>query len=224
MGGGSGSTANFSALELVDDKTRPPRRAAHDRQPGLRRHRLGLRGELDRRRQGRPGERADAGRGRRARRPSPSTRSAPAPARRWPRRLAGTAGLTKLGPGTLVLDRPNTLAGALNVNGGTLRLDPRLDAATPARAPSTSASPPACSSTSNGGAFTGGLARSTLGGGGNGGPVHARLRHAPPSAAVRTNSDFGSTFRDQRRARSPPPTSTSAATARPPWTSTPASS
>ena len=34
--------------------------------------------------------------------------------------LGGTAGLTKIGPGTLVLDRANTLTGAINVNGGTL--------------------------------------------------------------------------------------------------------
>ena len=38
--------------------------------------------------------------------------------------LAGTAGLTKIGPGPLVLDRVNTLTGAINVNAGTLRLDP----------------------------------------------------------------------------------------------------
>ena len=38
--------------------------------------------------------------------------------------LAGTAGFTKIGPGPLVLDRVNTLTGAINVNAGTLRLDP----------------------------------------------------------------------------------------------------
>ncbi|HWS88315.1 MAG TPA: HYR domain-containing protein [Pyrinomonadaceae bacterium] len=36
--------------------------------------------------------------------------------------VAGTQGLTKTGPGTLVLGAQNTLTGALNVTGGTLRL------------------------------------------------------------------------------------------------------
>ncbi len=37
--------------------------------------------------------------------------------------LAGANGLTKLGPGPLVLTQPNTISGTLNVNGGLFRLD-----------------------------------------------------------------------------------------------------
>ena len=107
--------------------------------------------------------------------------------------LAGTAGLTKIGPGTLVLDRANTLTGAINVNGGTLRLDPGSSLNTGAgtvnvarrrrRAPARQrrldlGRRPGHAGRSGGvaGLFTLDSGTATFG-------------------AVRTNSDFGSTFR-----------------------------
>ena len=173
---------------------------------------------------GDPAERADARRalGHADRHREPAGRRAPASL--WPRPWRAPPGLTKLGPGTLVLDRPNTLSGPLNVNGGTLRLDRGRVAQHRRRDRQRRRSPAGVHLHVDGGSLAaGGLVTIGADGGGNARAVHARLGQrdaSPPCAPTPTPAaPSGSTA-----APSPPPTSTSAATARPPWTSTPASS
>ena len=106
--------------------------------------------------------------------------------------LAGTAGLTKIGPGTLVLDRANTLTGAINVNGGTLRLDPGSSLNTGTSTVNVSVAAGARLHVNGGSMSTTGLV--TL----ERTERHAGLFTLDSGTAtfgpVRTNSDFGSTF------------------------------
>ena len=106
--------------------------------------------------------------------------------------LAGANGLTKLGPGPLILTKPNTIAGTLNVNGGLLRLDP--GATYNAGAGSLNVGVTAGAQiVVNGAAFAAnGLA--TMGGGGQPGLFTVQSGSAA-FGQVRTNSDFGSTYR-----------------------------
>jgi autotransporter-associated beta strand protein len=105
--------------------------------------------------------------------------------------LLGTAGLTKIGPGALVLDRANTLTGPVNVNGGTLRLDPGSSVNTGTGTVNVGVSGGARLHV-NGGSFSaGGLV--TMGSGGVAG-LFTLDSGTATLPAVRTNSDFGSTF------------------------------
>jgi autotransporter-associated beta strand protein len=106
--------------------------------------------------------------------------------------VAGTAGLTKLGPGTLALTKPNPLSGTLNVNAGTLRLPAGSSLNTGSGAVNVTVTAGVQIHVS-GGAFTAG-GPMTLGSGGNGGIF--RLESGSATLAnVTTNSDFGSTLR-----------------------------
>jgi autotransporter-associated beta strand protein len=110
--------------------------------------------------------------------------------------LAGTAGLTKIGPGTLVLDRPNTLAGAINVNAGTLRLDPGSSLAAGTGTVNVAVTGGVRLHVNGGSMSAGGLFTVGSGtGGGNVGGLFTLDSGTATFAAVRTNSDSGSTFR-----------------------------
>ena len=104
--------------------------------------------------------------------------------------LGGTAGLTKIGPGTLVLDRANTLTGAINVNGGTLRLDPGSSLNTGTGTVNAAVAAGARLHVNGGSISTTGLV--TLGGGVTG--LFTLDSGTATFGPVRTNSDFGSTF------------------------------
>lgn len=104
--------------------------------------------------------------------------------------LAGTAGLTKIGPGALVLDRANTLTGSVNVNGGTLRLDPGSSLNTGAGTVNVGVTGGVRLHVNGGSLSAGGLV--TIGGGVGG--LFTLDSGTATFAAVRTNSDFGSTF------------------------------
>jgi autotransporter-associated beta strand protein len=106
-------------------------------------------------------------------------------------RLAGTAGLIKSGPGTAVLQRPNTLSGPLTVNGGTLRLDPGSVLNTGTGTVTVGVNAGASLQVSGGSFTAGGLA--TMGSGVAG--VFTLDSGEARFAAVRTNSDSGSTYR-----------------------------
>ena len=110
--------------------------------------------------------------------------------------LAGTAGLTKIGPGPLVLDRINTLTGAINVNGGTLRLDPGSSLNTGTGTVNVGVTAGVRLQVNGGSLSAGGLV--TIGSGTGGGNVGALFTLDSGTAtfgAVRTNSDSGSTIR-----------------------------
>ncbi len=106
--------------------------------------------------------------------------------------LAGTNGLTKLGPGPLVLTKPNTIAGTLNVNGGLFRLDPSATFNAGAGAVNVGVTAGAQIVVNGGTLAANGLA--TLGGGGQPGLLTVQSGSAA-FGQVRTNSDFGSTYR-----------------------------
>jgi autotransporter-associated beta strand protein len=105
--------------------------------------------------------------------------------------LAGTAGFTKLGLGPLVLKRPNTVSGALNVNGGLVRLDPGSTLNTGTGTVNVAVAGGVEIRVSGGAFSAGGLV--TLGGGVPG--LLTLDSGTVTLAAARTNSDFGSTYR-----------------------------
>jgi autotransporter-associated beta strand protein len=110
--------------------------------------------------------------------------------------LAGTAGLTKIGPGPLVLERVNTLTGAINVNGGTLRLDSVASLNTGAGTVNVGVTAGVRLQVNGGSLSTSGLVTIGSGtGGGNVGGLFTLDSGTATFAAVRTNSDSGSTIR-----------------------------
>ena len=110
--------------------------------------------------------------------------------------LAGTAGLTKIGPGPLVLDRINTLTGAINVNGGTLRLDPGSSLNTGSGTVNVGVTAGVRLQVNGGSLSAGGLVTIGSGtGGGNVGGLFTLDSGTATFGAVRTNSDSGSTIR-----------------------------
>ncbi len=110
--------------------------------------------------------------------------------------LAGTAGLTKIGPGPLVLDRINTLTGAINVNAGTLRLDPGSSLNTGTGTVNVGVTAGVRLQVNGGSLSAGGLVTIGSGtGGGNVGGLFTLDSGTATFGAVRTNSDSGSTIR-----------------------------
>ena len=110
--------------------------------------------------------------------------------------LAGTAGLTKIGPGPLVLDRVNTLTGAINVNAGTLRLDPGSSLNTGTGTVNVGVTAGVRLQVNGGSLSAGGLVTIGSGtGGGNVGGLFTLDSGTATFGAVRTNSDSGSTIR-----------------------------
>jgi autotransporter-associated beta strand protein len=110
--------------------------------------------------------------------------------------LAGTAGFTKLGPGALVLAKANTLLGAVNVNGGTLRLDPGSSLDTGAGTVNVGVAAGVQLHVAGGSLAAAGLVTIGSGTGGGNTPGLFTLDSGVAAlGAVRTNSDSGSTFR-----------------------------
>lgn len=107
--------------------------------------------------------------------------------------LAGTAGFTKSGTGTLVLSRNNTVSGALNVTGGNVRLDTGSSLSTGTGAVNLSTSATSQLLINGGVLSAGGLA--TVGAAGNAALFSLDSGAATFSGGIRTNSDFGSIIR-----------------------------
>ncbi len=109
--------------------------------------------------------------------------------------LAGTDGLAKAGAGTLVLTKPNTLTGGLNVTNGTLRLDAGSTLALGGSNTVNVSTTAGVTLHVNGGSFSAnGLA--TLGGGNTiPGTFRIDSGDAAFNGGIRTNNDFSSTIR-----------------------------
>lgn len=107
--------------------------------------------------------------------------------------LAGTAGFTKAGTGTLILKQNNTITGPLNLSGGTIRLDTGSSLSTGAGAITLNTSATATLLVTGGELSAGGL--TTVGAAGNAGTFILESGSAAFNGGIRTNADFGSVIR-----------------------------